>query len=210
MKTLEFLSSDIGGVPQQPGIYAWYYRPRTFGNREAETLGQLITSPSSVRTEITMRYELMWEAASDVNVLHGGKQKRQPANKFISDSIIDGSNLITSFFQNSMVPYFAKPLYIGIDNKNLCRRIKEHYDLLSQLWEPGGGISKYLGEYPDAGVQDVLDQFDLKHSFAINARVKRIAPKDLVVCVCSINLPGKLRELEKILQILVDPICGRS
>ena len=210
MKILEFLSSDIDGAPQQPGIYAWYYHPRTFGNREVETLGRLITSPSSVRTEIVMRYGLMWEADSDVNVLHGGKQKRQPANKFISDSIIYGSTLIKSFLQNPMVPYFFALLYIGIDNKNVCRRIKEHYDSLSQLWEPDGGISRYLVEYPDAGVQEVLDQLNLKHSFAINARVKRIAPKDLVVYVCPIDPPHKLRELEQILQILVDPICGRN
>ena len=210
METLEFLSSNIDGAPQQPGIYAWYYRPLSFGNREVETLGRLITSPSSVRTEVVMRYGLMWETDSDVSVLHGGKQKRQPANKFISDSIIHESSLIKSFFQNSMVPYFATPLYIGIDHKNLCRRIKEHYDSLSEFWKPGGGISKYLGEYPNADVQDVLDQFDLKHSFAINARVKGIAPKDLIVCVCPIDFPDKLRNLEQILQILVDPICGRS
>ena len=210
MKTLELLSSDIGDAPQQPGIYAWYYRPRTFGNREAETLGRLITNPSSVRTEIVMRYGIMWEADSDVDVMHGGKQKRQRANKFISDSIIYGSPLIKSFFQNSMVPYFATPLYIGIDNKNLHRRIKEHYDSLSQLWEPNGGISKYLGEYPEASVQDVLNQFDLDHSFAINARVKQIAPKDLVVCICPVDSQDRLRDLEQILQILVDPICGRS
>ena len=210
MKTLELLSSDIGSAPHQPGIYAWYYRPRTFGNREAETLGRLITKPSNVKTEIAMRYELTWETDSEVNVLHGGKRKRQPANKVISDSIIHGGDLIKSFLQNSMVPYFATPLYIGIDNKNLCRRIKEHYDLLSQFWEPDGSISKYLEEHPDANVQEVLKQFDLKHSFAINARVKGIAPRDLVVCICPIDPQGKLRDLERILQILVDPICGRK
>ena len=210
MKTLEFLGSDIGSAPHQPGIYAWYYRPRTFGNREAETLGRLITTPSSVRTEVAMRYGLIWESDSDINVLHGGKQKRQPANKVISDSVIHGSNLIKSFLQNSMAPHFATPLYIGIDNKNLCRRIKEHYDSLSQLWEPDGQISKYLGEHPDANVQEVLKHFDLDHSFAINARVKGIAPRDLVACVCPIDLQGRLRDLERILQILADPICGRK
>ena len=210
MKIDEFQGRDIGDTPELPGIYAWYYRPYVFGDREAKTLGRLITSPSSVKTEIVMRYGLMWEVDSDVNILHGRKQNRQPADKVVSETVLNESNLITSFLQNLMVPYFATPLYIGIDNKNLRVRVKKHYDLLTQLWEPEDPISKYLGDHPNADVEEVLNQLRLHHSFAINARVKGIAPKDLVVCVCPVEIPGRLRDLERILQILADPICGRQ
>ena len=60
------------------------------GDREAETLGRLITSPSNVKTEIAMRYDLVWEVDSDVNVLHGGRQKRQPVDKVISGAVAAG------------------------------------------------------------------------------------------------------------------------
>ncbi|MDE0553881.1 MAG: hypothetical protein OXI24_06690 [Candidatus Poribacteria bacterium] len=210
MNTIEFQGSDIAGTPELPGIYAWYYRPRVFGDREAETLGRLITSPSNVKTEIAMRYDLVWEVDSDAKVLHGGRQKRQPVDKVVSGAVVEGGDLIKSFLQNLMVPYFATPLYIGIASKNLRRRIKQHYDLLTQLWEPDEPISKYLANHSNARVQEVLDQFDLNHSFAINARVKGITPKDLVVCVYPVDLQDKLRNLEQILQILADPICGRG
>ena len=210
MKIDEFQGSNIIDAPELPGIYAWYYRPRVFGEHEAKILGRLITRPSSVKTEIAMRYGLMWEVDSSVNVLHGGKQKRQPADKVVSDAVVDENDLITPFLQNLMVPYFATPLYIGIHRQNLRVRVKRHYDSLTQLWEPEEPISKYLGNHPDADVEEVLNQLGLTHSFAINARVKGIAPRDLVVCVCPIEIPGKLRDLEQILQILADPICGRE
>ena len=210
MKIIELQGSGIVDAPEQPGIYAWYYRPRVLGSHQVETLGKLITTPSSVKTEIDMRYGLMWHADSNVNVLHGGKQKRQHANKVVSEIIADESDLIEFFFESSMILYFAKPLYIG-QTDNLYRRVyKEHFTSLIELWEPNNRINKYLDEHDNADVQDVLNRFDENHSFAINARVKGIAPKDLLVCICSIDLQGKLNNLEKVLQILADPICGKE
>lgn len=210
MEIIEFQGSGTVDTPPEPGIYAWYYRPPVFSNREVETLGKLITTPDSVRTEIAMRYNLIWETDSNVNVLHGGKQKRQLVNKVVSDIIVNEGDLIESFFKSWMIPYFAKPLYIG-QTENLFQRVyKDHYIPLMELWDSNGRISKYLEENPNADVQDVLNRFDENHSFAINARVKGIAPRDLVVCVCLVDLQGNLRYLEQILQILTDPICGRE
>ena len=210
MKIIQLQGSDIVDTPEQQGIYALYYRPRVLGSHEVETLGKLITTPSSVKTEIDMRYGLMWHTDSNVNVLHGGKQKRQPVNKVVSEIIVDESDLIKSFFRSSMIPYFAKPLYIG-QTENLYQRVyKEHYTSLMELWEPKNRIYKYLKEYPNADVKDVLNRFDINHSFAINARVKGIVPRDLLVCICSVDGQGKLRSLEQILQILADPICGKE
>ena len=210
MKIYEFQGSGIIDTPELPGIYAWYYRPRVLGDREAKTLGRLITRPSSVKTEIAMRYGLMWEVDSNVNVLYGGQRTRQPADKVVSDAVVDESTLITSFLQNLMVPYFATPLYIGIDTKNLRVRVKSHYNSLTRFWDSDAPVSRYLAGHPDADVEEVLDYLSLDHSFAINARVKGIAPRDLLVCVCPVETPVELRRLEQILQILADPICGRS
>ena len=207
MKTIELQGSDIVGAPQQPGIYAWYYRPRVFGNSEAETLGKLITTPSSVKTEISLRYRLTWNVDSNANTLYG--KDRQPVTNTIFELVADGGDLTKCFIQKLMVPHFAKPLYIGITN-NLSTRVKEHYDSLTELWDLDAPISRYLTGHPNADVEEVLDQLGLNHSFAISARVKGIAPRDLVACVCPVENSDKLRNLEQILQILADPICGRS
>lgn len=206
MKITEFQGSEIVETPAQPGIYAWYYRPQASGNNVSDILGQLIKTPFRVKTEIAMRYRVIWTAESEVDVLHGAE--RQPADRVVANIVTDGGELIKSLLQHAMVPYFATPLYIGI-SRNLSRRVKEHYDSLTQLWETDAPVNSYLEQNPHAAVEDVLDQFNLNHSFPLNARVKGIAPNDLVVCVLPVEAPEKLRDLEQILQILADPICGR-
>ena len=213
MKICEFQGTDIINAPECPGIYAWYYRPRAFGKDTksvAEIMGKLITNPAGVRTDITMRYGLIWVVDSDVDVLYSAK--REPVNNILSETVIGGGDLIKSFIQKLMIPYFAKPLYIGIDTKNLRRRITEHYDLLERLWSPDSDVSKYLAGHRDAPVEEVLKQLNLKHTFAVEARIKEITPRDLVVCVHQIERldnPDELKKLEDILQLLADPICGR-
>ena len=206
MKITEFQGSEIVETPAQPGIYAWYYRPQAAGNNVPDILGQLIKTPFRVKTEIAMRYRVIWTAESEVDVLHGAE--RQPADRVVANTVTDGGELIKSLLQHAMVPYFATPLYIGI-SRNLSRRVKEHYDSLTQFWETDAPVNSYLEQNPHAAVEDVLDQFNLNHSFPLNARVKGIAPNDLVVCVFPVEDQEKLRDLEQILQILADPICGR-
>ena len=193
-------------APEHPGIYAWYYRPQASGNNVPDILGQLIKTPFRVKTEIAMRYRVIWTAESEVEVLHGAE--RQPADQVVANIVTDGGELVKSLLQNAMVPYFATPLYIGI-SQNLSRRVKEHYDSLTRFWETDAPVSNYLAQNPHAAVEEVLAQFDLSHSFPLNARVKGIAPRDLVVCVFPVEAQEKLRDLEQILQILADPICGR-
>lgn len=206
---LELQGSDIVDTPELPGIYAWYYRPRVFGGHEAETLGKLITNPSHVKTEIALRYGLIWAVDSDVDVVCSSQQKRQLAHEMVSDAVINGDDSIKSFFQNLMVPYFAKPLYIGTARHNLRKRIKKHYDTLTQLWDSNTSVSRYLARNPNAPVEKVLAELELVHSFAIHARIKGLSPRDLVVCVCPLDDVGELKTLERILQLLADPICGK-
>lgn len=214
MKIDGFQGSTVVNVPELPGIYAWYYRPLALGDRGAQILGKLITSPSHVETEIAMRYGLKWQVESDADILYSTKQK--PANEFLSKIVSGGGNLINSFIQDLMVPHFAKPLYIGIHKTNLRKRIQQHRSSLTQLWQSDSLVSQYLEAYPDATVDNVIKDLNsnspglnLKHSFALNARVKGLTPRDLVVYVYPIQNTEELRNLEQILQFLTDPICGR-
>ena len=207
MKICEFQGSNIVDTPELPGIYAWYYKPRLLGDREVEILVKLITNPCSVKTEIAMRYNLVWATDSDASVLYG--KERNSINKVVAELINDGGDLTRHFIQKFMAPHFAKPLYIGISD-NLSTRVKSHYNSLTQLWDSDARVSRYLAGHPNADVEEVLEQLGLDHTFAIDARVKGIVPRDLVVCVCLVETPVELRNLEQVLQILADPICGRS
>ena len=207
MKICEFQGSNIIDTPELPGIYAWYYKPRLLGDREVEILVKLITNPCSVKTEIAMRYNLVWATDSDASVLYG--KERNSINKVVAELINDGGDLTRHFIQKFMAPHFAKPLYIGISD-NLSTRVKSHYNSLTQLWDSDARVSRYLAGHPNADVEEVLEQLGLDHTFAIDARVKGIVPRDLVVCVCLVETPVELRNLEQVLQILADPICGRS
>ena len=213
MKIIEFQANSKIIAPELPGIYAWYYRPPVFSNDQIEILGKLITRPASIKTETAMRYGLTWKTDSDVNILYSGEHR--PINEFITEAITIGGDLIEYFFENLMVPHFTKPLYIGIHKKNLRERIQQHRDLLTRLWNSNSPVSRYLEEHPDATVERVIEEInsdrpELKtHSFALNARVKGLTLRDLAVYAYPITNTEKLRKLEQILQLLVDPICGR-
>lgn len=207
MEIYELQGSEIVDTPRKPGVYAWYFRPQAFEMSQVRTLAKLIASPSSIKTEISLRYKVMWSASTKAQTLYG--KERQPVNKAVIDLVDEGGDLTKSFIQTLMVPYFAKPLYIGISD-NLFTRVNFHYESLIQLWDSDEPISRYLDVNPKADVQEVLDNLGLDHSFAINARVKGISPRDLFVCVCALENPEQLKDLEDILQILADPICGRE
>ena len=214
MKIIEFQGSSRIPIPELPGIYAWYYRPAALGKQTTEILGKLITNPSSVKTEIAMRYGLTWEADSDVNILHSAERK--PADKFISETTANSGGSIKSFLLDFMVPHFAKPLYIGIHRTNLHERILQHRDLLTRLWNSESPVHQYLSTHPNATVEKVIKELNrnvpdlnLKHTFALNARVKGLTLRDLVVYACPIQNSEQLSKLEQILQLLTDPICGR-
>ena len=211
MITIELQGSEIIDTPEDPGIYAWYYHPHRLGDREVEILGKLITNPSSIKTEVALRYGLIWATDSDVDVLYG--TNRQPINEIILKTVAGGGDLTKTFFKSLMIPYFAKPLYIG-RTENLYQRVyKEHYISLRELWEPETSVSKYLDGHPDATVKEVLEQLNLPHSFAVEARIRGLTPVDLSVCVCQVGISDsqtELGKLEQILQLLTDPICGRK
>jgi hypothetical protein len=93
---------------------------------------------------------------------------------------------------------------------------------LTQLWDDSSAVSRFLAANEDVTVQTVMDRLDLSHSFALEARVRGISAKDLMVTVLvTERMPKAIgpddggsdsstrRALERLLQLLSDPICGR-
>ena len=227
-RIFELQGDDIVQAPKsQGGIYAWYYRPRVFSGSgpegATETISKFINTAMKLDSEVQVRYGLRYRSQSHLDVHYGSERK--PAADVIAKAVQTSGPFIKAFVQGFMVPCYSKPLYIGI-SRNLFQRVyRDHYTALTQYWDTVSPISRFLQANPDASVQDVMQSLGLTHSFAIEARVRKLAPRDLVVFVCPTDdLPKQgsdsetevdsdsnnpLRLLEQVLQMLADPICGR-
>jgi hypothetical protein len=222
----ELQGDDIATAPKATGIYAWYYRPRVFYGAGTEgvvaAIGQFMNARTRLESEVKVRYGLRYRGESDLQALYGSD--RIPASDLVAASVAAAGDFIKAFIQGLMTPCFAKPLYIGIAKVLFNRVYRDHYMDLCGLWESTSAVSRYLSSHQDASIHGVLSDLGLTHSFAIEARVRNLAPRDLVVYVCptkdllkldsaSDSDDGEdsplLRSLEQVLQLLADPICGR-
>lgn len=213
--------NQISSIPSLSGLYAWYYKPLVL---DIETLSQTIISffddEPLIESQINFRYGIKLKSKSSLQILYGSKGKL--ISKLLLEAFQSSSDLILDFFQSDLVPSFTKPIYIGVA-KNFYKRVYEqHYLSLDKMWNDDSKISKYLAVHSNVTVQEVINVLNLKHSFALEARVRQIAPRDLMVNIFPTELIPKeidddededesndRRTLEQLLQVIADPICGR-
>lgn len=214
---------QIAKIPKVSGLYAWYYQPII---PDSSTLIQTLTSflgtPGQISTQIDMRYGVRLIAQSSLQMFYGSQN--QSISDIASEAIQCAENFILHFFKSEAVQFFTRPIYIGIAKDLYTRVYLQHYLSLDQMWNDNSRISKYLTLHSEAAVQTVMNELDLPHSFALEARVRKIAPRDLMVHIFPTDdLPSEIgsdnddtqsdtnyrRALEKLLQIMADPICGR-
>ena len=168
---------------------------------------------------VRVRYGVRFDGEVELETLYGSDGL--PAASVIADAMDGSGDFVRTFIQSLMTPIFAKPLYIGISKDLYSRVYKTHYLDLVDLWDPGSSLSRYLSAHQNMPVQVAMESLGLSHSFAVEARVRGLHPRDLVVFVCPLETPGPLadsandddsptlRSLEQVLQLLADPICGR-
>lgn len=214
---------QIARIPQISGLYAWHYKPLLVDtNTLTKTLISFVDNQGEIQTQINMRYGVRLIAESSLNMFYGSQN--QSLSEIFSEAIQYGENFITHFFKSEAVQLFTRPIYIGIA-KNLYTRVyQQHYLSLDQMWNDNSRISQYLTLHPDATVEKIINELDIPHSFALEARVRKIAHRDLIVNIFPTkDIPSEIgndnedikadtnyrRILEKVLQIMADPICGR-
>lgn len=221
-KVLQFQTGkELIKVPKVPGLYAWYYKPLVINQQTViQSISSFFEFPGRISTDVEMRYGVRLVANAYPTTVHGHNQ--ESTEDVIEQALSSSGVFINELFKSNALEIFTKPLYIGMA-KNLHKRVYlEHYQLLDELWDNQSSISTYLRLNPKTTVRDVMDNLDIHHSFALEARVRKIATRDLMVTVLPTNYPGSAqddddlsldrteqRALEKLLQIISDPVCGR-
>jgi hypothetical protein len=220
----QFQGNQIPRIPCSPGLYAWYYKPLVIdATKISKTLSSFLENTTEISTEIEMRYGLKLVSKSSLKAEFGSQ--KQSASDIINQVVNQADNFFENFFKSNAVHSFSRPIYIGIAENLKTRVYKQHYLKLIEMHDDDSPVNRYLSLYPNANVQEVMDRLNLPHSFALEARVRGIAPRDLAVNIfLSDLLPSDIgidsddpqletparRALERLLQLVADPICGRQ
>ena len=184
------------------------------------TLTRFLSSETRITTHVHQRYGVRVIGQSIGETFLGAEQ--QAVSAAVAEAFEQAEPFLDWFFRSEQFVHFCRPVYIGIA-RNLYERVyNQHYLSLSEYWEDSSSVSRFLSSNSDTTVQNVMDRLDLPHSFALEARVRGISSKDLMVSVLVTDeMPSAIgsdmapsdsatrRALERLLQLLSDPICGR-
>ncbi|MEB3290026.1 MAG: hypothetical protein VKI82_08920 [Leptolyngbya sp.] len=218
-----FQGNQITKVPTESGLYAWYYKPLVVDEGNiAKTLSSFLQDSPKAVAQIEMRYGLRLVSEFFLKPEFGSQRQSPP--DLIEQVINESSSFLVDFFKSSETQHFSRPIYIGIA-KNLNDRVyKQHYTSLIEMYDMRSPVYRHLSLNPNSTVQEVMDKLNIPHTFALEARVRNIAPRDLAVNIFVTNsLPKDIgsdidapeletparRALERLLQLVADPICGR-
>lgn len=215
----KYQNTSIADIPAKPGLYAWYFRPRTLMTPHTkEIFLKMLGERPRLQASIALRYGKKLTAETECRVRIGSDGSS--IEQTICDCFESSSELLTELFSSESFSTFLRPIYIGI-SKNVFERVyKNHYFSLTEYWDPASSVSKLLNAMPDISVQDAMDRLDIPHSFALEARIFGIRPNELTVSIyqteAALNFDESSeydqqehRAIERLLQLLSDPIFGR-
>jgi hypothetical protein len=222
MQRIELRGDRVIDAPNEPGLYAWYYRPiRPNKDNLLATWGRLLATNPTISTRVTNRYGIRYVNEGYSNVVLGAEERS--IAEVIKEALEQAPHYVEALLQSDQFIIFCRPIYIGIA-KSLRERIySQHYLSLIEYWDDENRVSRFLRSHEDATVQFVMESLDLPHSFALEARVMGITPRDLSASIfptpkapesigadSDINAESSTRRaLERLLQLLTEPVCGR-
>lgn len=206
-------------APTAPGIYAWYLVPSPHSRENRQrVVNCLCTGPSRVSTTVRMDYGLSLFAETTAVPQYS---RANSDTEIISSTFTIFGASLHSALETFFSPYFARPIYIGMAS-NLKRRLfDEHVKSMFEYWLPDHPVSKYIMTNSAGDPRSLIDQIArdlaLEHSFALEARVRGFAPSELRVWyVETSEFEGTgasdivaRRSLERLLQMICLPVCGR-
>ncbi|AFY44924.1 hypothetical protein [Nostoc sp. PCC 7107] len=210
--------TEISGIPQEPGIYAWYYSPEITDydlelaiekinkfkqNNEREYAAKIIENfleKNIFQYFQEEPYQAFLEGS--LKPTYKGYLEHKP---IISDSLVsrileepERLKTVKNVVQSS-APNFASPIYIGMSDK-LGKRLNQHKRL----------IEKYREEIFKENTK-IKDKENIDQSFAMEVCRRNILPAQLFVVINIIKDNGKRYiDLENILNRIHYPLLGRN
>jgi hypothetical protein len=143
----------------------------------------------------------------------------------IASALANNLVAVRNAFESFLVPFFTRPIYIGMAKSLRNRLYQDHFKELVTYWEPAHPVSVFLASYTGDQnchvlVDDVMAKFSLPHSFALEARVRGFAARDLRAFYIETSdfEPTGLTEdrerasrrtVERLFQLISLPVCGR-
>lgn len=206
-------------LPATPGIYAWYYKPLvSHWPAVSEQLRRLLHAAVTIETRATLRYGLVATGKAIGRIQY--TSDAASIDELLEELTSSERETVTSFLAADLGTTFSRPIYVGMAS-NLNDRVHgQHYQQLVDLWDDASAVTRYLRTNPVATVDDTMTALSMPHSFALEARVRLIAPRDLAVYILPLR-PDDVassdeetqrltrRRLERIVHLLADPVFGK-
>ena len=212
--TATYRWEEISKVPQEPGIYSWYYSPEITDKDLGDAIAHVRNMVSEDKTSEAKayligfldRFVFGYFKEDPYNVLINGALKPQykgvvhhssQSSQALISRLIEQPERLATIKQvlEEAAPNFSSPIYIGMADK-LGKRLKEHKKL----------IEKYREEKVLKPVVDTED-----HNFAKQICDRNIPPACLFVIVKTIQTTEKnYVDAENILNRINYPILGRN
>lgn len=208
---------EIGDVPAEPGVYAWYYTPEITDydlDKIISTVRRLKASAGAAAAKQAVRLFLedtvfryfreqpyFAQLRGPLKPTYEGTIGHAPSlSESLVDRIVEDPTRLEAIRDvlEASAPDFASPIYIGMSER-LASRLKHHKSL----------IEKY-GEIANLGVRTSTEE-QRDHSFAREIRDRDIPPSRLFVVTRVISGPaGTYVDVENILNRIHYPLLGRN
>ena len=213
-------------APDAPGVYAWYYSPKLTTQTEfTKQIAALCMSTGSTEGRLTIDYgiSLFYRALAEL------RYSNDSEHTLIAEALKNNLTAVQNAFESFLVPYFTRPIYIGMAKHLRTRLYNDHYKELVSYWEPDNPVSRFIGSYTGKEnyhiiVDTVMSRLSLPHSFALEARVRGFFPGDLRAFFIetsefepTLKTTGLTedeervarRTVERLFQLISLPVCGR-
>lgn len=225
------LGEKVHKAREVPGIYAWYYAPPVLTDTRdiAAFVESMFDAPVGLQTHLKLSYGLHARGSNDLSLRVS--TEGLTVGELAARAIEENGELVANALSEMFVPYFARPLYIGIAS-NLHRRVYgDHYNQLVQMREEQHKVSRFLRAGPSGAIERLRflkKEHGLRHSFALEARVRELDPRYLKAYLAEFDGLTALREyegdigdiedyddkgvrraVERLLHLVTQPVCGR-
>lgn len=214
--------TEIAGVPQKPGVYAWYYLPELTDFDLQDTIKRIIEYRDNENKDAAIEtveifldkflFKYFREEPYKVSLYgplkpkyEGSIEHKPELSGSLIDRIVEDPERLITIKQvlEKSAPDFASPIYIGMSD-NLGSRLKRHKKLIEKYSSRESSTSFSV----DPGPYSVENRDE---SFAMRVCSRSIPPTRLFVAINILeNAEKRYVDIENILNRIHYPLLGRN